>query len=79
MTDCWLDVPERRPTFTDLVNRLEVLLNPPKRHQAGTEVVDDEPTYMNTSDPKSKDYLQPVGSDPDSKDYLQPITETSTV
>ncbi|ESO08015.1 hypothetical protein HELRODRAFT_133636, partial [Helobdella robusta] len=27
MMECWQETPERRPTFTDLVNRLEVLLN----------------------------------------------------
>ncbi|ESO07516.1 hypothetical protein HELRODRAFT_110475 [Helobdella robusta] len=49
MNDCWLEIPERRPTFTDLVNRLEVLLNPPKRRRV-SQKEDDEPLYINARD-----------------------------
>lgn len=42
MGECWNEVPERRPTFTDLVNRLELLLNPPKKRGA-----EEEPLYIN--------------------------------
>ena len=58
MLDCWLEVPERRPTFTDLVNRLELLLNPPKKNRSSKET-EDEPTYINVTDP-GHDYLHPV-------------------
>jgi len=63
MSDCWLEVPERRPTFTDLVNRLELLLNPPqKKHHSGTAEVEEEPTYINVADTEARDYLNPVDS-----------------
>ena len=63
MTDCWNEVPERRPTFTDLVNRLELLLNPPKpSHQGNTEQPEEEPTYINVADAETRDYLNPVNS-----------------
>ena len=63
MSDCWLEVPERRPTFTDLVNRLELLLNPPqKKHHSGTAEEEEEPTYINVADTEARDYLNPVDS-----------------
>ena len=61
MTDCWQELPERRPTFTDLVNRIEVLLNPPRtkntdKHSDNTK----EPTYINVKDEEYiQDYLKP--------------------
>jgi len=59
MTDCWQEIPERRPTFTDLVNRLEMLLNPPKkRATAASPTVDDEAIYMNMTDSSSPDYME---------------------
>ena len=60
MSDCWHEVPERRPTFTDLVNRLELLLNPPKPHPQPSEV--EEPTYINVADTEARDYLDPINS-----------------
>jgi len=62
MSDCWHDVPEQRPTFTDLVNRLELLLNPPKKRQSSVPETDDEPTYINVADTEARDYLHPVDS-----------------
>ena len=58
MMDCWEAIPERRPSFTDLVNRLEVLLSPPKR-QSGLSTPDGEPTYINVTDQESQGYLKP--------------------
>jgi hypothetical protein len=63
MTDCWHNVPETRPTFPDLVNRLELLLNPPKRNRAVVKESEEEPTYINVTDPEVHDYLHPVGGD----------------
>jgi len=62
MSDCWNEVPERRPTFTDLVNRLELLLNPPKKRQSGNTEQEEEPTYINVADTEARDYLNPVNS-----------------
>jgi len=62
MTDCWHEVPERRPTFTDLVNHLELLLNPPKKHQSGVPETEEEPTYINVADSEARDYLHPINS-----------------
>jgi len=62
MSDCWHEVPERRPTFTDLVNRLELLLNPPKKRQSGNTEPEEEPTYINVADTEARDYLNPVNS-----------------
>lgn len=55
MADCWQAVAERRPTFPDLVNRLEVLLNPPRKRQptVSSAATDEEPLYANTADPSS--------------------------
>jgi hypothetical protein len=58
MIDCWHADPDMRPSFTDLVNRIEVLLNPPKR-----KVRDEnsgEPMYMNIKKTNSIEYLKPV-------------------
>lgn len=60
MTDCWLEVPERRPTFTDLVNRLELLLNPPKKNRSVVKETEEEPTYINVADTEGHDYLHPI-------------------
>jgi len=60
MTDCWHNVPETRPTFTDLVNRLELLLNPPKKNRSVVREVEDEPTYINVADTEGHDYLHPI-------------------
>lgn len=54
MADCWQMVAERRPTFPDLVNRLEVLLNPPRRRRPTVDsAADEEPLYANATDPSS--------------------------
>jgi len=73
MTDCWHEVPERRPTFTDLVNRLELLLNPPKKHQSGAPETEEEPTYINVADSEARDYLNPT-----TRDYLNPVNSSSS-
>lgn len=58
MMDCWNAEPVMRPTFTDLVNRIELILNPPKKdNRASTK----EPQYFNVDKP-NQDYLEPVGS-----------------
>lgn len=62
MSDCWQEVPERRPTFTDLVNRLELLLNPPKKRQSAVAETEEEPTYINVADTETRDYLHPINS-----------------
>ena len=73
MTDCWNASPELRPTFNDLVNRLEHLLSPPRG--AGAQGGQDgassspggtrsgEPTYINVADAPAdnQDYLKPIG------------------
>ena len=61
MMDCWDEIPERRPTFADLVNRLELLLNPPKKRTRSQEAESD---YQNVDDLKKDDYLNPVTGDP---------------
>ncbi len=58
MLDCWDAIPERRPTFADLVNRLELLLNPPKRRDVGANP--DEPMYINIKESDSSEYLNPI-------------------
>ena len=60
MMDCWDEVPERRPTFADLVNRLELLLNPPKKRNTSQE----ESDYQNVDDLRKDDYLNPVTGEP---------------
>mgnify|MGYP001555864249 CR=1 FL=1 len=60
MLDCWHEIPERRPMFADLVNRLELLLNPPKKRQPQQEAASGEPMYMNISKSDSAEYLNPV-------------------
>ena len=60
MMDCWTEVPEHRPTFTDLVNRLELLLTPPQEGGSGgggSRPTSREPTYLNVHESQ---YLKPV-------------------
>jgi hypothetical protein len=57
MTDCWNGEPVLRPTFTDLVNRIELVLNPPKKGAAAAK----EPQYLNIDKPAAnQDYLEPI-------------------
>ena len=63
MTDCWHAEPEIRPSFTDLVNRIELMLNPPPKTPARTSTQqpeEGEQIYMNLSRQDSHDYLHPV-------------------
>ncbi len=53
MLECWNTEPYQRPTFVDLVNRVELILNPVKKTRAG------EPSYVNLDRAPSKDYLEP--------------------
>jgi len=64
MTDCWQKIAERRPTFPDLVNRLEILLNPPRKRQPNGLSSEEEPLYVNTTDPSSPSYLRPAAASP---------------
>lgn len=63
MTDCWQESPERRPTFTDLVNRIELLLNPPRHNPSSDK---NAGSYVNipSHDP-IQDYLKPISSLPE--------------
>ena len=63
MMDCWQESPERRPTFTDLVNRIELLLNPPRYNPSSDK---NERSYINipSHDP-IQDYLKPISSPPE--------------
>lgn len=56
MLECWSNVPERRPSFGGLVNRIEVLVNPSQSLQQH----DDGPTYNNITDQDSGEYLKPT-------------------
>lgn len=60
MTDCWNRYPENRPTFADLVNRLELLLNPPKKRQSNSQ----EPMYVNFNEFDHAEYLNPISAPP---------------
>ncbi|KAK2152664.1 hypothetical protein LSH36_322g03037 [Paralvinella palmiformis] len=60
MTDCWSRYPENRPTFADLVNRLELLLNPPKKRQSDSH----EPMYVNFNEFDHAEYLNPISAPP---------------
>lgn len=55
MLECWSGVPERRPSFGGLVNRIEVLVNPPQSLQQHN----DGPTYNNIAGQDSGEYLKP--------------------
>ena len=59
MLDCWNAQPILRPSFTDLVNRIELMLNPTAR---AAKPAPDEPEqiYMNMSSTDAQDYLHPV-------------------
>ena len=60
MKDCWNTYPSNRPTFADLVNRLELLLNPPKKRQSHSQ----EPMYVNFSEFDNAEYLNPISAPP---------------
>lgn len=59
MLECWHADPDIRPTFTDLVNRIELLLNPPRR-KVHEDTSGDEPMYVNIRKTHSTEYLKPV-------------------
>ena len=59
MYRCWLKNPDERPTFADLVNKLELIINPPP-HLSDEE--EEEPVYMNVTSSDSAEYLSPVTS-----------------
>lgn len=65
MMDCWQALPEARPTFTDLVNRIELLLNPTRPTGEGAE---HEPSYLNLVESNVQDYLKPISYDDSSTD-----------
>ena len=68
MLDCWHEIPERCPSFADLVNRLEMLLNPSKKNEPSIPEAPpaNEPMYMNISKTDSVEYLNPVSPPADS-------------
>ncbi len=53
MYSCWNRNPTLRPTFADLVNRLELIINPAPQQE------DEEPIYMNVTSSDSTEYLSP--------------------
>ena len=59
MLSCWHADPDMRPEFVDLVNRLGLLLNPPKR-RAVSEEDSGEPMYVNIRKTNSTEYLKPL-------------------
>ena len=59
MYRCWLKNSDERPTFADLVNKLELIINPPPRLSDEEE---EEPIYMNVTSSDSAEYLSPVTS-----------------
>ena len=59
MYSCWVKNPDERPTFADLVNKLELIINPPPRL---SEEEEEEPIYMNVTSSDSAEYLSPVAS-----------------
>jgi hypothetical protein len=63
MLDCWNAQPILRPSFTDLVNRIELMLNPtarPKPPSTAAAAEEPEQIYMNLSRTDAQDYLHPV-------------------
>ena len=58
MLDCWHADPDIRPSFIDLVNRIELLLNPPKK-RVSNEHEQTEPMYVNIHKSNSTEYLRP--------------------
>ena len=58
MLDCWHADPDIRPSFIDLVNRIELLLNPPKKRVSEPEQ-SNEPMYVNIRKTNSTEYLRP--------------------
>ena len=62
MYRCWMRNPDERPTFADLVNRLELIINPPRpTHGGDTDApLEQEPIYMNVTSSDSADPLNPV-------------------
>ena len=58
MLTCWDENPKTRPSFGDLVNCLELILNPTKAQQPKTE--EEEPLYMNIDKSDSIEYLEPT-------------------
>ena len=60
MCECWHAKPEQRPTFIDLVNQLELLLNPPSKRRFPLD--NSEPMYMNIR-LESSDYLEPISTE----------------
>lgn len=64
MADCWQKVAERRPSFPDLVNRLEVLLNPPRKRYPTSSAADEEPLYVNVAEPASPGHFRPPPASP---------------
>ena len=71
MCSCWDIYPERRPTFTDLVNRLEMLLNPPAAAPPPPQA-NDEHTYINLA--KAGGGGGGGGGGDQTSDYLSPVT-----
>ena len=53
MMSCWDVNTKTRPSFGDLVNSLELVLNPP------TMNTEEEPLYMNLDKSASCEYLEP--------------------
>ena len=65
MLQCWNKIPERRPTFSELVNQIEILLNPsrnqPQQQRSGDASEVEEPSYINVADQDDDgDYLKPT-------------------
>ena len=60
MLDCWNAQPILRPSFTDLVNRIELMLNPTARSPKPKAEDEPEQIYMNLSSTDTQDYLHPV-------------------
>ena len=58
MLECWNAEPILRPTFVDLVNRIELILNPPRKQKTGPG----ESAYVNLERAPSRDYLEPAAS-----------------
>jgi len=60
MCECWHARPEKRPSFIDLVNQLELLLNPPSKKRFPLD--GGEPMNMNIR-LESSDYLEPISTE----------------